>query len=134
MTQKKVWQYRCDFCGKKKYSAGHMKSHELSCTMNPNRTCQAHKYIEDQSQVPMDELVSVLTLDGTDGGLEELRKLTGNCPMCILAAIRQFRIKNKEAYDAVDFINGTREFNFDFKAELSKFWQDQNDARADCPE
>jgi hypothetical protein len=66
MKIKRVNQYQCEYCGKKNYSAGHMKSHELHCTLNPNRKCKmCDKLVdwaglEDQRPVPMDKLLEVL--------------------------------------------------------------------------
>jgi hypothetical protein len=39
MKRKQVWQYSCDFCGKRMYSAASMSTHEKRCTLNPNREC-----------------------------------------------------------------------------------------------
>jgi hypothetical protein len=112
MTQKKVNQYRCDFCGKKGYSPGHMKKHEERCTKNPNRVCGMCNLTEED-QPSMQSLLAILPdpeqfkeysgddereyVSMNDGKLEKavedimpkLRELTGNCPACIMAALRQ---------------------------------------------
>ena len=131
MTKKQIWQYRCDFCGKRNLSSGHMKSHEKYCTMNPQRECRLHKYC-DGAQQPIAELISALCspmngcLHDWEKGMEALRKISSECPMCMLAAIRQCgeNFADKE----------TGEFQgpiFNFKEELAEFWKISNDARAE---
>lgn len=106
MTTKKVNQYKCDYCGKKNYSAPHMVHHEERCTKNPHRVCGICKLLELE-QPDINTLIAILP------NPEELRKDTGdefgviiddtkvrevfpklrdaaeNCPACIMAALRQ---------------------------------------------
>jgi hypothetical protein len=66
MNRKQVWQYQCDFCGKRNLSGGHMKAHEKHCTANPDRICRFHAHCDDPIQPPMAELMTVLRLRGLD--------------------------------------------------------------------
>jgi hypothetical protein len=139
MTTKKVNRYRCDFCGKQGGSAGHMKRHEERCTKNPNRVCGMCRMLE-QEQPSLPDMTAILpdpeqfkssdpnpdigweTMDDT--GLQEalkgvfpkLRELAGNCPACIMAALRQKGIPVPVA----------KEF-FDFKKEIASIWSELND-------
>ncbi len=113
MIRKKVWQYKCEFCGKKKYSAGHMAKHERRCTMNPNRECGMCK-IMGQGPIKLQELIAVLPnaeeykvrefdpITGADMGISfrgledaveavwpEVRRRAQECPACLMAAVRQ---------------------------------------------
>jgi hypothetical protein len=61
MIRKAVWQYQCEYCGKKKYSAGHMAKHEKHCTMNPNRKCgMCHLIGDGGPQLTGPEMVALL--------------------------------------------------------------------------
>ncbi len=60
MKEKMVKQYKCDFCGKKGYSKGHMNKHERHCTMNPDRACRMCVLVHGNLQPPIDELLAVL--------------------------------------------------------------------------
>jgi len=122
MKKKRVWRYYCDFCKKSGCSRGHIADHEKHCTMNPDRECRICKMV-DNDQVPMHDLLNLLpdpkdyayeTLNGfsynvlvkiVDDVLSELREITGNCPACILAALRQ---KGIPVYIAQNF-NFTKE-------------------------
>jgi len=114
MKTRKAMRTRCecDFCGKKNWSVGHMREHELHCTKNPNRECRVCKMIEC-NQKPIAELMAMLPDpttydyegeiiqdDHNDGeasrltndsnaALKELRELCESCPGCIMAAFRQ---------------------------------------------
>lgn len=88
MTKKQIWRYECDFCSKRGLSSGHMSTHEKRCTANPNRVCRMHLNYE-HPQVPTLDLIACLRSSEADHGLAKLRQLSDNCPMCILAAIRQ---------------------------------------------
>lgn len=109
MRKKRVWRYYCDFCKKAGCSAYHLRNHEERCTMNPNRTCGMCKLL-DQSQPALANLVALMpaTVVKQEGdcadwigwesnpeaqaALANLRKAAGNCPACILAALRQAKI------------------------------------------
>lgn len=116
MRTKKVNRYWCDFCNRAGLSAGHMRSHEKHCTMNPNRECRVCKMVADDRDAdfvmpPLSALVAILpdplpfkrVYEGITGHgyfdeslvgdvgtvLSTLRAAAGGCPACILAAIRQ---------------------------------------------
>jgi hypothetical protein len=141
MTKKQVWLYACDFCKKKKgRSSGHMKRHEQSCTLNPNRVCRVckMKHGEDMQpfkQRPIEELKRLLPdpslfktedefeniiFDGltekVNEALPALREVCGNCPACIMAALRQKGIPVPVATD------------FKFSDEMKAIWTAINEA------
>lgn len=130
MTQKHVWQYRCEFCGKKGYSAGHMSRHEKHCTKNPSRICRVCKMI-DETQKPIADLMAALPealeaeefiipdwrLAELDHGMDKLRQLTA-CPACIMAALRQRGIP----VPAVAH-------KFEFSKEMKDIWAAINEAQ-----
>lgn len=101
-----------------------MKSHEKHCTANPERICRMHVNF-DEPQRSMAELRGALNTTLPDCGMAELRRLSGNCPMCILATIRQSGICKFEGPE-----NPPPDLSFDFKAELASAWAIINDAKA----
>ncbi len=108
MKVKKVNQYKCDFCGKKNYSASAMIKHEKHCTMNPDRHCRMcdllsgaqhdlnhlktlvpdpdYKYIED------DCIHSLKNEEEVNKGVEKVIEETEGCPLCSMAVLRQKKI------------------------------------------
>ena len=134
MKRKKVWRFYCEFCKKAGCSGGHIKRHEERCTMNPNRVCGMCK-MTDNEQIDIKDMLAILP-DPTeyiikddflvsfnvafdkivDDALSKLRELTGNCPACILSALRQKGIPVPCAQ------------NFHFKAECDNVWADINEA------
>ena len=124
MKMKMRPRYYCDHCGRGNGNPGYMKKHEVGCTNNPNRVCGICPKIE-VTQKPMHELIEAIG-SGTDKELDTLRDITENCPVCILAAIRQAKIQR--GYD-----EGDEGFsvNFDFKAELKIFWEQYNEDQYD---
>ena len=124
-------RYYCDCCKKSGAAAGAMKRHEAGCTLNPNRVCGMCVAHGDLVQAPMSELKAALLEDiaaGTyvsadpyrpdrDVVATTLRELCGNCPACILAAIRQ-----------TGGASGHR-IDFDYKKETEAFWSIINDAK-----
>lgn len=129
MHKKRVWQYKCDFCGKKNYSAGHMNSHERHCTMNPDRSCRMCKYAEDVSDFSRamssmsaacystsSGIETLLNKDALERELKALRDACGDCPACILAILRQKKIH-------------PHDIGFDYKKEVAELWEnDYQDA------
>jgi len=130
----------CDYCGKKNWSIGAMKKHELHCTKNPDRECRVCQMVEG-TQKPIAELMALLPdpatyeTDGdviqsdhnvSDSGrltndsnaaLKELRELCDSCPGCIMAAFRQKGIPVPLVTD------------FDFSKEMKSLWNDINEER-----
>jgi hypothetical protein len=133
MKVKKVNQYQCDFCGKKNYSAGHMKSHEKHCTMNPERACRMCAVV-GVSPSPMTELLAMLpepewhpddlgfetfvNIKEINEAIDALQEKVRDCPACTLAAIRQKGI----------LVPITK---FDYTSATKGFWNDFNDAQAE---
>ena len=63
-----------------------------------------------ERQVPLIELIKIVP------DIDKLREVTGNCPNCVLAAIRQSKIDpTEEMYKA-----------FNYKDEVQGFWADYN--------
>lgn len=119
MRAVKRWRYYCDFCKKVSGLRGSMEKHEKGCTLNPARECgicgflstggaaltellavlpdpAKFKHMESwdagpeyggkgEYEVVDDERLAA----ATHAVLPELRKLTEDCPACILAALRQ---------------------------------------------
>ncbi len=146
MIIKMVKQYGCEFCKKKGLSSGHMKKHIISCTLNPNRKCKMCELLQEV-QPNLSDLIKILPnsndyLNKTNlpinaslseindyNGLTkklnevlpELRKLSNNCPACIMAAIRQ-------SGNQVPLVT-----EFNFTEECKKIFQEINDlARQDA--
>lgn len=145
MTRKQVWRYKCDFCKKANLSAASITKHEVSCTMNPNRVCKVCRMIADNHPIqfhpaPLKQLMNLLPnpVDyirddtsndhdkpdfdkvGEDANkvLPQLRELSGDCPACIMAAIRQRGIP----------VPCVTEFNF--SDEMKDIWNEINNANA----
>lgn len=136
MRVKKVNRYWCDFCNKAGLSASHMSKHEKHCTMNPNRECRVCKMLEPARDVdfiakPLNELIAMLPdsapyhsyhhdyeyeklIAQMKEVLAILRKATGDCPACIMAALRQAKIP----------IPMVEEFNF--TEEMKLIWDSIN--------
>jgi hypothetical protein len=129
MKIKQVKQYICDFCGKKGLSSGHMKRHETHCTKNPDRKCRMCGILGNTQQ-PISHLMAVLPdpaeyayedelgwegyrtelFDAVNAVIPKLRDATSDCPMCIMAALRQRGIPVKGVT------------SFDYKKEVAGAW------------
>ncbi len=138
MRVKRVNRYYCEFCKKAGCSGYHMTRHEASCTLNPNRVCRLCTRIENEptdlaaaiALLPVPTLHELQEHGATFYGdslykavaaaLPALREATGNCPVCIMAALRQRGIP-------VPLAEG-----FDYAKELKSIWETVNDdARQD---
>lgn len=136
MITKKVNRYYCEFCKKANCCASSIKQHELACTLNPNRVCNVCKmnhgeWSQDEfEQRPISELLEILPdplpfkikdefgdglIKAVNAVLPKLREISGNCPACIMAALRQKGIPVPMATD------------FNFSAEMKQIWDDIND-------
>jgi len=141
MKTRKVNRYYCDFCKKTGGSKFHMEKHERGCTKNPNRVCGICNKME-YTQQPMTKLIEVVgdvkqyeVSNGLHDGMidtgtwfsedlinamiPKLRDATENCPMCMLAALRQSGIPVPAATA------------FNYKNELQGIWNEINDERAE---
>lgn len=141
MTRKQRWRYYCDFCGKAGGAGGHIARHEKGCTANPNRECGLHKRI-GEPQPPLADLIGALESGGEDwaAGLSALIDASGECPTCILAALRQSpKLKaTRDRYWTESPLDNAlspleqkgldtiRAWNF--KAKMAKWWRDVNGA------
>lgn len=120
-------RYGCDFCKKIGGSKGHMAKHEAGCTANPNRVCALHPFATEEVAPTMQELLKALA----DGGYPLLVQVSGNCPACKLAALRQNSASlPKEGTFLSDEPNDGR-FEFDFKEELRRVWDEYNERKQD---
>jgi hypothetical protein len=142
MITKKVNRYYCEYCKKAGCSAGHIRSHERHCTLNPNRECRMCDilqngkpnlnyligflpHIEDYKKIAVDSYdfldYETITYGNLGAELDKilpiLRKQSGNCPCCILAAIRQSKIP---VYLVKDF---------NFKEECQEVFRMKNEDR-----
>jgi len=100
-------RYYCDFCDKRGGSAWHILRHESACTKNPQRECRMCRVLFAQEQPSIEILKAILpnpddfrhvenwgtVFVGIEKPLEAifpvLREAAGNCPACIMAALRQ---------------------------------------------
>lgn len=134
MRTKKVNRYWCDFCNKAGLQAGAMRKHEKHCTLNLERTCRVCAMLVDgmgcdefEAKKPLPELISMLPdsarynaesfgdahVELTKALVEILpafRVAAGNCPACMLAALRLAKIP-------VPMVDG-----FNFTEEMKQVW------------
>jgi len=111
-----VKKYTCDFCKKSKYTPQSMRLHERHCTLNPDRECRMCYFAFGSSTAPMSELLGLFG-DGSDANLKLLRNRVDGCPACILATIRQAKIK----FDCSVPEGYQDSHAFDFKQESKSF-------------
>jgi hypothetical protein len=133
MKTKKVNRYYCDFCKKSGGSAGHIRRHEKHCTNNINRECGVCKNALDKGQRDLNKLIQILPnvknylvedyahpdalKEDINKAIPTLRKESGKCPACMLAALRLSKIPLYLC-------------EFDFKKEMSQMWSEINDSNA----
>lgn len=77
------WRYYCDHCKRSGASGAAMAKHEKHCTMNPARACRMCEMVGLTPHAPA-HLVAVWHADGW----QALLSAAGECPACILAAVR----------------------------------------------
>lgn len=87
-----------------------MASHELGCTNNSQRICGLCPRLE-QEQPKLEDLIENATQ------IDNLRKIAGGCPACMLTGVRHY---NKLA-DSED-----RAW-IDYKIEHARYWEEVND-------
>ncbi len=125
MKVKKVNRYYCDFCKKKGLHAGFMRKHEKGCTANPERVC-GFCHFAGYDQRPIKEMISILNQDiPVEDRMEKLREYANDCPACILSAIRQSGLQKFDPDETG--CNQAPDFEFDFKKEAAKFWEEHQD-------
>lgn len=116
MHRRQMWRYYCDFCKKAGMSSFHMRNHERHCTANPERVCRMHKHVA-APQAAMTTMISAARF-----GIDELREAASGCPACMLAALRLGKMLGVNPEDGTP-----RGPAFDYKAELTQFWREQNE-------
>jgi hypothetical protein len=123
-------RYYCDFCKKGSGSPSAMKRHEKGCTANPDRFCGLCARVGEEQQ-PLADLVAALGAGDYDG-LAVLRNLAGNCPTCILAAIRASGLQRPMTFDSNgECADPGFHVEFEFRDELKSWWADVNNAERD---
>lgn len=120
------WRYYCEYCKKSGASSGHMKKHELHCTMNPVRECGMCKAIGNETR-PMALLLIAFGV-GDKQGMDDLRDTCEDCPACTLATIRQSGVM-KTDYDEDSNSLSQAWQAFSFKDAKKEFWIDVADLR-----
>lgn len=125
MTRKPAWRYKCDFCGKKSYSGGHMAKHEKHCTANDNRECRVCKLVEGK-QRGMEELVMAAWC-----GIDVLREVAGGCPACMLSAIRRMPPLHSPGFHPLTHDGGDGLSAWDYKKAMKAAWDAFNE-RTQC--
>lgn len=120
-------RHYCDHCKKSGGSSKWMLRHEEGCTKNPARKCRVCELLPDAEHAPLPELLTTLATQG----FQAMRAKAGECPACILAALRQEvdipAFDNEHEDDR--FHRGRVEFNF--KAEMTEIWKEINANRRD---
>lgn len=120
------WRYYCDHCKRSGGSGGHMAKHEKGCTNNPARVCGLCLHSSNE-QASIEALKAAWATS-----FKALRELAGECPACILAAMRQGPGPDGGAgfwSDSDERFEGLRDW--DFRAELKAFWEEENSMRDD---
>ena len=125
MRTKRVNRYYCDFCRKAGQSKYWISKHERGCTANPGRICGLCEHSENE-QKPIAELVACISAAKDDCGIKDVSELSNHCPACTLAAIRQSGILKVEGGDGFPI-----SVPYDFKADMARFWSEQNDAKVE---
>lgn len=121
-------RYYCDHCNKGSGSPSYMRRHEAACTNNHGRRCGMCVLLGNEQRTAQSVNVARTLLDpGADyrAIMERVREVTGNCPACILAALRLSGAMALGYNDADDAAFGEVEpwrwdgnlFGFNFKDE-----------------
>lgn len=106
--------YYCDHCKKKGLNKHHLEMHETFCTANPNRRCRLCKtsinigaivqhfkskfhFVIEKRNIgePWERMyqdVEVCVWHDRPVTLQHIRDKTDNCPICILAVLRQTKL------------------------------------------
>jgi len=145
MRTKKVNRYWCDFCNKAGLQSRAMAVHEKHCTLNPARACRVCHLLEGsdgdhEDKKPLAELIAMLPdstaynslkpedyahswethrelSDSLTAVFPAFRKAAGDCPACMMAALRLAKIPVPMAEC------------FDYKKEMARVFEHSNSAR-----
>lgn len=113
MRSKRVWRYYCDFCKKSGCHSGHMREHEKHCVRNPERKCRRCAKT-GSLQATREELLTAAAV-----GLDELRRASEGCPVCMLVGATALHDRDPDA--AVE--------GFSFDSESAEAWRIYNEER-----
>lgn len=113
--------YYCDFCSKRLFRQHSMAKHERHCTMNPGRTCRwaqleygsRTRYGEHSFRRGLPRWVRLLA-PLTKADLDRVRERVGECPACMLAALRQSGVEYHYDYE-------NHEHMFDYEDEVKEY-------------
>lgn len=138
MRERIVKRFYCEHCKKAGLSRFHMAKHEMGCTGNPDRVCRMCDYANGKGANVPDMIAAIEA-----GGMKALREVAGDCPACILAAIRQFPWPPypeeptwAERFDPTPYAQPVRHpfweecSAFKYKEECADLWQSVNEDRA----
>jgi hypothetical protein len=117
-------RYYCDYCKKAGGQKSAMQKHEAGCTLNPARECKMCA-LREVEQPSIESLIAA-----AGAGLNELYRVAGGCPACMLAGIRQCRKKYPAYWDGDAYEpNGVHQScnEWRYKAAIAQFWENQND-------
>lgn len=92
-----------------------MRLHEGRCIRNPGRTCG----FCDKAGFETHPIPELVTAAAGGGVYAELRKLTENCPACLLAGIVNRHAQFPDERDSGHLFN--------FKAEVERFTNEQRE-------
>jgi hypothetical protein len=128
MITKKVNRYYCEYCNKSGGNAAVIKKHEKHCTLNPNRECGCCDTYLDREQTDLNELMALLPIPDSDNAeqltkdaIPALMELSGNCPTCIMSALRQKGIPMYWVNDVYNFNKRLDELRKDY-LERNRCW------------
>jgi hypothetical protein len=132
MRQKQVWRYWCEYCNKAGLQKHAMAKHELHCTLNPNRKCRVCDIVGSAIGEDLSNLIALMPdpaqykkydcgeyfgqelTAAVNAVLPKLREKSGDCPACIMAALRQRGIPVPMATD------------FNFTEQMKEIWAMRN--------
>lgn len=119
MIAKTVTAYYCEFCKKRYLNKAFIIKHEKGCTLNPERHCKLCEMHNEDNKIVLKKLIEQFKENKiTEEQFGYIKKKLNNCPMCILAFLRQSKCYNISGLGGVSYFN--------FKKELSEFWDEHN--------
>lgn len=114
-------RHYCDHCTKSMGTKPAMAKHERGCTLNPDRVCRVCE-LQGEVQLSMPELQSAF-----DNGFKALREACHDCPVCILAADRQYHHDlGPDDGPGWDSPRNTERDGWNFTTAMKEFWVRHN--------